>query len=45
MAKSLHIREVARDAPIRLSTAAALAFPDGTMTALAFAEKHFEAGS
>jgi hypothetical protein len=32
MAKTLQIRDVARDAPIRLSTAAALAFPDGTMT-------------
>src|SRR5271163_4187044 len=32
MAKSLEIGSVARDAPIRLSTAAALAFPDGSMT-------------
>ena len=32
MAKSLEIGDVARDAPLRLSTAAALAFPDGTMT-------------
>ena len=33
MSKSVEVGSVARDAPIRLSTAAKLAFPDGTMTA------------
>jgi hypothetical protein len=33
MAKTFEIGNVARDAPIRLSTAAAVAFPDGSMTA------------
>src|ERR1700683_4783164 len=33
MSKPLEVGSVARDAPIRLSTAAKLAFPDGTMTA------------
>ena len=33
MSKPLEVGSVARDAPIRLSTAVKLAFPDGTMTA------------
>src|ERR1700733_6736075 len=33
MAKTFEIGNVMRDAPIRLSTAAAVAFPDGSMTA------------
>ncbi len=33
MQSSLDLESVMRDAPIRLSTAAKLAFPDGTMTA------------